>query len=143
MTFLVDVNILIALVDPGHAFHALASNWFIDVGRAGWATCPIVQNGAVRVFGHSRFPGGPGTTTAAAALFRPWFEEPAHIFWPDDISLLDHELIDPALLGAAARITDTYLLALAVRQGGKLATLDRRLSPAAVRGGGDALHVIA
>lgn len=143
MTFLLDVNVLIALVDPGHVFHKLAHRWFDGVGGESWATCPIVQNGAVRVFGHHRFPGGPGTTAAAASVIRPWVSHPDHVFWPDDLALLDNEIVDSDRIGSSASITDTYLLALAVHHRGGFATLDRRLAPDVVRGGADALHLIA
>ena len=42
----------------------------------------------------------------------------------------------------SAQITDTYLLALSVHHGGRLATLDRRLSAHAVKGSAEALELI-
>jgi predicted nucleic acid-binding protein len=65
-----------------------------------------------------------------------------HVFWDDDISLLDPRYVDPGLLLSHKQVTDTYLLALALAHGGKLATLDRRLSPSAVMGGQGVLHQI-
>ena len=68
---------------------------------------------------------------------------PGHVYWPDDISLLDAKKIDASRILSSAQVTDSYLLALACAHGGKLATFDRRLVVDAVRGGAKALHVIA
>lgn len=124
-------------------FHDAAHDWFDGIIETGWATCPIVENGVVRILGHPRYEGGPGSVAGAFALLQPWLREEHHRFWPDSLSLFDTSRIEPQALGAAGRITDAYLLGLAVSRGGKFATFDRRLSPAGVWGGTDAIHIIA
>ena len=143
MIQLVDVNVLIALIDPGHAFHDRAHEWLTADGDDGWATCPIVENGVVRILGHPRYVGGPGSVAAAASLVAPWLKHRAHRFWPDEISIFADEIVDVGRLGSTGRITDAYLLALAVFRGGRFVTLDRRLSPLGVQGGREALYLIA
>lgn len=143
MSFLLDVNVLIALVDPYSSFHEPAHSWFAGTGMADWASCPLTQNGAIRILGHHRYPQGPGTPAVAAELVERLTRHPGHRFWPDNLSLVDCDLVDMSRMGTAAQVTDTYLLALAAKNGGKLATFDRRLSPGAVRGGTEALHLIA
>lgn len=69
-------------------------------------------------------------------------QQPGHYFWHDDISLYDDQLIDSSKLIASLQVTDTYLLALAVKHGGQFATFDRRLVTTAVKGGAAALLVI-
>ena len=49
MTALLDVNVLIALFDPVHGHHEPAHAWFAHNRPFGWATCPITENGLVRV----------------------------------------------------------------------------------------------
>jgi predicted nucleic acid-binding protein len=66
-----------------------------------------------------------------------------HAFWPDDISLVGSPHLDASRIMTHAQVTDFYLLALAKTHGGQLATFDRKLSPAAVKGGSSALHLIA
>lgn len=66
-----------------------------------------------------------------------------HSFWTDRVSLLDRTCVDANRLTISAQVRDTYLLALAASRGGKLATLDRRLSAVAVPNGAEALAVIA
>lgn len=136
---LLDVNVLIALVDPAHADHERAHDWFGSVGHRGFATCPITENGLLRIVGHPQYPGSPGPPSAVADALRGLRALPAHEFWPDAISLLDDSAVDATHLSHHARVTDTYLLALAVSRGGRLATLDRRLTAEAVPGGREAL----
>jgi uncharacterized protein len=141
--FLLDANVLIAILDPDHDLHDRALNWFNREGHRAWATSPVIQNGVIRIVGAARYSAVPFGCDEIADVLERWCSVPEHAFWPDDISLLDAGLVDRRRLTSPGRITDSYLLALAVSKGGKLATLDRKLSTAAVRGGADALHVIA
>lgn len=142
MTCLLDVNVLIALIDPAHLHHDLAHDWFAAEGAQAWATCPLTENGVLRVLGNPRYPNSPGTPAAIAGLIARLRAVRGHAFWPDDISLLDSTLVDPARLTAPARITDIYLLALARSHDGRLATFDRRIDAGAVKGGARSLCVI-
>lgn len=141
--FLLDVNVVIALIDRDHVHHETAQDWFGTVGHRAWATCPIVQNGVVRIIGSARYPGGMGPPARIVALMSRFCALPAHEFWADDISLLDAEHVLADRLLDAGQVTDTYLLALAVKRGGKLATFDRRLVADAVPGGRKHLELIA
>ncbi len=143
MRYLLDVNVLIALLDDYHIDHARTTRWFVEVGRRAWATCPIVQNGAVRIVGGANYTTVPFSCADVSDTIRQWCDVPEHEFWPDEISLLDESRIDRTRLTSPKRITDSYLLALAVHRRGQLATLDRRLSPDAVKGGKGALELIA
>jgi toxin-antitoxin system PIN domain toxin len=144
VTVLVDVNVLIALIDPSHAHHTAAHAWAAKVTPAGWATCPIVENGVIPIVGHPSYPrqSGAGSPPEVARLLHDLRGAPGHAFWPDDISLLDAEFIDLDAILHSRHITDSYLLALAVKHGGRFATFDRRLRTDAVKGGREALIVV-
>ncbi len=142
MTFLLDVNVLIALADPFHIFHDPAHQWFKPTGSEDWATCPTTENGLLRIMGNVRYPTGPGSPAAVASILAGMRVLPNHRFWPEDFSLIGSDLVDLSLIRTSAQMTDTWLLALAVRNGGKLATFDRRLVTTAVKGGSQALYVI-
>jgi len=142
VTFLLDVNVLVALLDPLHGFHDAAHDWFAASGARAFATCPLTQNGVLRVVGHPRYPNSPGGPAAVAPKLASLCGLSGHQFWPDNYSLLGGP-VEASLLLTSAQVTDSYLLGLAVGHGGKLATFDRRLSPIAVRGGTRALHIIA
>ncbi len=133
MRALLDVNVLIALLDADHSLHSRAAQWFAGRARDGWASCPISQNGCMRVMSH---PGYPNALPVRAVLER--LQEAAasklHQFWPDDISLLDARVADSARMHGPRQLTDIYLLALAVRHGGQFVTFDASVSPDAVKG---------
>ena len=68
MTFLLDVNVLIALVDPVHVEHDATHEWFARKGKKSWATCPLTVNGLLRIVGSSRYPNSPSTPALVAQL---------------------------------------------------------------------------
>jgi len=142
VTFLLDVNVLIALLDPTHVGHDAAHRWFAEIGSASWATCPITENGVIRIVGHPKYPNSMGSPAAVAPLVARFRSLPGHEFWGDDLSLFESDIVDVGRITTPAQVTDTYLLALAVAKDGQLATFDRRLSLAAVRRGRAALHLI-
>lgn len=133
ITYLLDVNVLITLIDSTHVQHDMAHDW---------ATCPITQNGLLRIAGHVRYPNSPGTPAAVASTLASLCALPGHVFWPDDISLTDAKYIDPSRLLSSSQVTDSYLLALACAHDGQLATFDRKLVVNAVSDGAQALCLI-
>ncbi len=140
--FLLDINVLIALIDPVHVQHDRAHAWFGSAGKKAWATCPLTENGVMRIVGHPHYPNSPGSPAAVAHLVASFRQLPGHAFWPDDLSLLDGDHVNAARLLDSAQVTDSYLLALASAHKGQLATLDQRLVPDAVINGAQALHLI-
>jgi hypothetical protein len=142
VTYLLDVNVLIALIDPTHVGHDAAHVWFMTIGAASWATCPLTENGVIRIVGHPRYPNSAGSPAAVAPIVAGLRGLPGHVFWADEFSLIGSNIVDITRVLTPAQVTDTYLLALARTHDGQLATFDRRLSPNPVRGGRTALHVI-
>ena len=135
MRALLDVNLLIALLDSDHSLHARATQWFAGRARGGWASCPITQNGCIRIMSH---PGYPNNLSVRAVIERltEASASTVHEFWPDEVSLLDAKVVDPARILGPRQLTDLYLLALAVRHDGQFITFDTSVSVAAVRGAG-------
>ena len=60
-------------------------------------------------------------------------QQDIHEFWPDEVSLLNSEIVDSARIHGPRQLTDVYLLALAVRHGGRLVTFDTGIPLTAVR----------
>ncbi len=131
---LLDVNVLVALFDPDHVHHEVAHVWFGARRDVGWATCAITENGFVRVVSNPRYPGRGTTSADAARRLGELCRHAEHIFWPDAVSIRDRTLFRYRQLGGHRRVTDLWLLALAVRHGGYLATFDRRIPIAAIAG---------
>jgi uncharacterized protein len=139
---LLDVNVLIALLDASHVSHAKAMAWFAaTVHNGGWASCPITQNGCLRVMSLPGYPT-PRPVAVIAERLREAVMTPAHEFWPDDYSLLVGSRVDLTRVHGARQLTDAYLLALAVEHGGRLVTFDRAVPVAAVDGAGAAQLVV-
>jgi len=133
MRALLDVNVLIALLDSDHVHHARAGAWLRKNVSAGWASCPITQNGCVRIMSLSGYPN-PLPTTAVIERLATATQGKHHAFWGDSVSLLDQAVADPTRIHGPRQVTDLYLVALAVSNGGRLATFDGQIPIAAVRG---------
>jgi toxin-antitoxin system PIN domain toxin len=135
MRALLDVNVLLALFDRAHVHHVRAREWFTSRAKDGWASCPLTQNGFVRIISQPRYPQ-PITTPEAIALLQAATATNLHEFWPADITLLDEAILDRTRVHGPRQLTDLYLLALAVRRGGCLATFDDAIPRSAVPGAG-------
>lgn len=132
MQALLDVNVLIALFDPDHVSHQTAMTWFAAHAREGWASCPITQNGCVRIMSNPSYPN-PLPVHALIERLAEACAQPIHQFWVDEPSLLDSGAFDATRIHGPKQITDVYLLGLAVRHDGRLVTFDGAISLAAVR----------
>jgi uncharacterized protein len=130
---LLDINVLLALFDPAHQFHLRASEWLDLHIKFGWASCPITQNGFVRIVSQSVYPNRIPPAQAIEHLSEAC-RSPHHRFWPDDISITDTTVVERTRIHGPKQLTDAYLLALAVRNGGVFVTFDERVSPASVIG---------
>ncbi len=140
MAALLDVNVLIALLDAGHMHHASATQWLSQHLDEGWASCPITQNGCIRILSQSTYPNRAPAAEVATRLAEAT-GHPAHQFWPDAVSLLAPGFVNWSNLLTGRHITDTYLLALAVKNKGLFVTLDQGIPLAAVQGA-QAQHLV-
>lgn len=133
MRSLLDVNVLIALLDADHTSHRSALTWFGDHASDGWASCPITQNGCVRIMSHPGYPNGHPVREIVERL-RSATADRTHQFWPDSTSVLDDTVIDATRVHGSRQLTNVYLLALAVANGGRLVTFDASVAVSAVKG---------
>lgn len=132
MRALLDINVLIALLDTDHVSHQTALVWFVAHAKAGWASCPITQNGCVRIMSNPSYPNPLPVQTLVKRLAEAC-NQPVHEFWADESSLLDANAFDATRIHGPRQITDVYLLGLAVRHDGVLVTFDGGIPLAAVR----------
>ena len=130
---LLDVNVLLALLDGDHIDHVRARDWLDAEIGTGWASCPITENGFVRIISQPRYPG-PVSPAEAIDLLGHACGSRHHAFWPCDVSVLDAQVVDRSRLHGPRQVTDAYLLALAVMHDGRFITFDRSLSLASVHG---------
>jgi uncharacterized protein len=130
---LLDVNVLIALFDVEHVSHARATAWLREWIPNQWCTCPISQNGLIRILSQPSYPRAT-TTHDMIGRLRDAARTPHHDFIADDISLTsDARFTASAVLGPKT-LTDVYLLALAVAHDATFVTFDRRVALGSVIG---------
>ena len=133
MRALLDVNVLIALLDAAHLHHRAATDWLAANARAGWASCPLTQNGCLRILSLPAYPNRQPAAVVAQRLGQA-VADASHAFWPDSFSLLEVGRLRWDRVLGSRQVTDAYLLALAVNRGGRLVTFDRGIAVAAVTG---------
>jgi toxin-antitoxin system PIN domain toxin len=131
---LLDVNVLVALFDPDHVHHDPAHVWFAANRNSGWATCPITENGLVRILSNSAYSGVHEAPHAIRHRLSVLCTNGGYEFWPDELSLRDRSVFALRPGVSHRQLTDVYLLGLAKHHGGRLATFDRRIPLAAVAG---------
>jgi toxin-antitoxin system PIN domain toxin len=130
---LLDVNVLVALLDAGHLDHRVAMDWLAAHARAGWASCPLTQNGCLRILSLPTYPNPQPPARVAERLANATADR-SHAFWRESLSLLEPKRLRWERVLSTRHITDVYLLALAVANQGCLVTFDRSLAVAAVPG---------
>jgi toxin-antitoxin system PIN domain toxin len=122
--YLLDTNVLIALAWPNHVHHVEALNWFRKKGSAAFRTCPTTQLGFVRISSNPAFSPAAVAPPQALELLARITQLPGHAFWPDDLTAGQAFEDQRALIGHR-EVSDGYLIALAQKHGGVMATLDR------------------
>lgn len=143
MRHLLDVNTVLALLDPAHVFHEAAHQWIETDSDATWLTCPLVQNGVLRVAAQTTYPNRLGSCAEVRKVLAGFCGDPRHAFCPDDLSLLDDPaLLDPSML-TPSRVTDLYLLLLARKHGARLTSFDSRIPVQAVLDGANYFRLLS
>lgn len=119
MVYLLDANVLIALVVAEHEHHVRVSTWLSRVDRV--ALCPVVEGALVRFLVRA----GEAVEVAREVL-RSLYADPRCEFWPEELSYGEADL---SHVRGHRQVTDAYLTALAVtHDGAVLATLDQGLA---------------
>src|SRR5258708_1035285 len=136
MRALLDVNVVIALLDPDHAFHERAHDWWLKNAKSGWPSCPIVENAFARIMSNpTPTPKPPFAPSDLISRLEQFAAQTNHEFWPDEVSLRDGKIFAAERMHSSRQLTDLYLLALAAKHGGRLATFDQGIPISAVRTG--------
>ena len=127
MTFLLDLNLLLALAWPSHVHHDVAHGWFESEDSPRWATCPLTQLGFIRLSSNPLFTTDAATPDAALEMLGVMTARDEHVFWPDDLDCVASGFPIGLRVSGHRQVTDAYLFSLARARSGCLATLDRRI----------------
>lgn len=127
---LLDVNLLVALTWPDHVLHGPAQRWFGRGAADGWATSSATEAGFLRVSLNRKVVGVDVSWAAALDMLRAIRATPGHEWWGGDVDLLAAPGFLRAVVVGHRQVTDVHLVAVAAHHGGRLATLDRRVSEA-------------
>lgn len=123
MTYLLDVNALVALGLAHHEFHDRVAAWVRTAPRPTLATCAITELGFVRVLAQAPAYGLTVAQARALLLAMKKAKVFEFAFLPDD-----HDISQlPAWVKAPKQITDGHLVKLAAAYEASLATLDERI----------------
>lgn len=142
-TALLDLNILTALLWPAHEHHDAAHRWFGARRSGRWATCPLTQLGFVRIVSNPAFSRDALSPGHASALLSENLARTKHEFWPDSLSVSTAVKVIENELQGYRQLTDAYLLALAHKRGGVLATFDTGIRALAGRSRASALELVS
>jgi toxin-antitoxin system PIN domain toxin len=126
--YLLDANVLIALLWPSHTHHETTLRWFTRRRARKWATCPLTEAAFVRVVSNPAFSRDAVTPREAVELLAANTAAADHVFWSVDVSCSDAADGVGSRLVGHQQVTDAYLLTLAMKRGGVLATLDRSVT---------------
>jgi len=129
-----DVNVLLALLNPSHPHYPVAKQWLDNEGQFDWATCPLTENGFLRLYTQSLQKSQTGEFEDALFLLDTLKQtyKTTHHFWDDSISFSDPTLFLPSKIAGHKQITDVYLLGLCQGNGGTLVTLDQGITTDAI-----------
>jgi toxin-antitoxin system PIN domain toxin len=125
--YLLDVNVLVALMWPAHESHVVAQAWFTRNREHKWATCPLTEAGFVRIVSNPAFSPQAVSPSQALEVFTASIAHPRHVFWPDDLSVAEALRPFRSKLTGHHQITDAYLLGLALTKKSVLVTFDRAI----------------
>jgi uncharacterized protein len=126
---LLDVNVLLGWLWPAHQTHAAAMKWMKSLGGGQWASCPITQMGFLRIVTNPAFsPDVPNWSEASSILLNHTSNRQSHVFWQDSLTIDEIDRRFGKSIKGSGQITDAYLLALAIRNKGRLVTFDHRIA---------------
>ena len=126
---LLDLNVLIALTEPGHQDYGKAQHWFDSASKGSLGICPLTEAGFVRVTTNPAFRPGPRTLGQAMAILQILKGLPGFWYWEIRESEMWVTITAPLasrILGHQ-QVTDAFLLGMAIKQDGVLVTFDRGL----------------
>ena len=133
MWALLDISVLIVLLDGDHVFHERAHIWWAANADQGWASCPLTENGVVRIMCNPGYSQRIRLVPSELIrLLESFATNSDHEFWPDKLSLRDRKHFATDRIHGSRQVTDAYLLGLAASHDARLVSFDESIPLSAV-----------
>lgn len=125
-SYLIDANVLLALLSRDHAHHEFARSWYRGLGDGEFGLCRLVQLTVVRLLATKRVMGEAVMPVSAGwRVLGELAEDSRVVFVGEDV---ETERLLPAMWRYAQPtpqlVNDGYLAALALSAGRRLVTFD-------------------
>lgn len=124
-SYLLDLNVLLALVDSGHQHHQKTTEWFESYGKFNWGLCPLTECAFLRVAANPAYRPEPNALEQAVAVLRGLKEHHGFLYWEIDKSWTELTAPFAARISGYRQITNACLLGLAIQKKGALVTFDK------------------
>ena len=124
---------LVALLDRSTSRMAAPMRGWRRISAPAGPSCPLTENGCLRVLTNPRY-AAPVPALEVLAKLATAKTAGHHEFWADDLTITDAQVFDRTKWRGHQQVTDTYLLALAVKHSGRLVTFDTGIALDTVRG---------
>jgi len=141
--YLLDTNVLIPLLWPRHTEQAKVRAWFKANALRSFATCSFTQAGFLRIATSLEIMHQRYALSDARQLLYAFTQLPGHAFLSTDIDYFEAAAPFDRRMQGPKQITDAYLLGIAQKHGGKLATLDKAVKGLAGPQFNDLVELIA
>lgn len=137
-SYLVDINVWLALTWDLHPQHARASRWYTSLNQSDDSTllfCRLTMLGFLRLLTNRAVMGdSTAAITGALGIYDEWTLDPRVELAPEPRGLdkLFRETLGPVTLQPATKaIADCYLVGFAAASGVHIVTLDKGLASSA------------
>jgi hypothetical protein len=125
--YLLDLNVLVALIDDEHVHYRAAHRWFNSLEHEEWGVCPLTEAGLVRLTTNPSAGPMLHTFTEANAMLEEIATWTGYCYWPITESWAALTAPFAARISGHQQVTDAYLLGIAIKEDGVLVTFDRGL----------------
>lgn len=119
--WLLDGNVLAALVIDSHVHHRLARGWFQST-RDNFATTLLTEGTLLRVHMLAAWDDSAAAAWTTLAQLR---RNPRHVFWPDSVPWSE---VPHRNLQGPKQVTDARIAEIARRNQGRVLTLDSAMA---------------
>ncbi len=134
-SFLIDINVWLAMAWKLHPQHARAALWYASIDDAALWFCRLTMLGFLRLLTNQKVMGDSTVSVSEALkLYEQWMQDPRVELVPEPRGMEKafREALAPfALQPATKAIADCYLVGFADACGAHLVTFDRGLASTA------------